>query len=64
MKYDKSFDCVAYKRAIQEKHLAATQGLSHRERARQRQQWLNQSDNPAVRLWRKMNAKQAPVASR
>jgi hypothetical protein len=63
MNHIKPFDCVAYKRAIQEKHAAATQGLSPQEKTRQRRQWLSQSDNPAARLWREMKSKQEPVVS-
>ena len=64
MNQARSFDCVAYKRAIQEKHEAATRGLSPHEKARQRQQWLNQSNNPAARLWREMISKQESAAAR
>lgn len=60
----KTFDCVAYKCAIQEKHAAATQGLSDHEKTRQRQEWLHQSDNPAARLWREMSARQEVMVSR
>lgn len=52
MKMEKTFDCIAYKRAIQAKHAAANRGLSGEEKMRRRAEWLEDSDNPAARLWR------------
>lgn len=64
MTHIKSFDCVEYKRAIQDRHAAETQGLTPDQKMMRRQQWLKDSDNPAARLWREMISKQETVASR
>ena len=53
----KHFDCVAYKRAVQEKHFADTQGLSGEQKINARTQWLENSHNPAAKLWRRMTQK-------
>jgi hypothetical protein len=50
----KTFDCVEYKHAIQERHIAETQGLKPEQKTLRRQQWLKESDNPAAQLWREM----------
>jgi hypothetical protein len=57
MNSEKPFDCIEYKRAIQCRHAAETQDISARQRTERRQQWLMESDHPAARLWREMNAK-------
>ncbi len=64
MRPSKSFDCVAYKAAIQEKQAVATQGLSPLEKSRKRQRWLNESDTPAARLWREMDLKKKAAIAR
>jgi len=56
MKKQETFDCVMYKRAVQAKHAAANRGLSGEEKMRRRAQWLEDSDNPAARLWRELAA--------
>ncbi len=52
-----NFDCMAYKRAIQEKLFQESAGLTLEEEARQRAVWLATSDNPAAALWRELEAK-------
>ena len=54
----KEFDCVEYKHAIQERHIAETQGLTPDQRTLHRRRWLEESDNPAARSWREMSLKQ------
>ena len=58
----KTFDCVQYKRRVQQKHAAEHAGLTSEQRAQRRAQWLAESDNPAARLWRAMEAKREPAA--
>ena len=58
MTITKAFDCVEYKYAIQERHIAETQGLTSEQKTQRRRQWLDESDNPAARLWREMALKQ------
>ncbi len=60
----KLFDCVEYKRTIQERHVAETRGLKPEERTLRRQQWLKESDNPAALLWREMAQKQEVTMAR
>jgi hypothetical protein len=55
MMITKEFDCVEYKCAIQERHIVETQGLTPDQRTLRRRQWLEESDNPAARLWREMS---------
>ena len=57
MTCDKPFDCIEYKRSIQCRLAAETQGISARQKRERRQQWLKESDHPAARLWREMSAK-------
>jgi hypothetical protein len=59
MTISNAFDCVEYKHAIQERHIAETQGLTSEQKTQRRRQWLEQSDNPAAKLWREMVLKQA-----
>jgi hypothetical protein len=61
---DKPFDCIEYKRAVQCRHAAETQGISSRQKTERRQQWLKESDHPAARLWREMNVKQESTIQR
>lgn len=58
MKTRKAFDCIEYKRAIQQKHAAENRGLSREERRRRRAKWLKSSDNAAAALWREMVMRQ------
>lgn len=62
MNSQKPFDCIEYKRAIQEKHASGFAGLRPEEVLQKRGEWLEQSDNPAARLWRKMKQKQQQAA--
>jgi hypothetical protein len=64
MTASKAFDCVKYKHAIQERHIAETQGLMPEQRTLRRRQWLDASDNPAAKLWREMALKQELAAVR
>ena len=64
MTITKTFDCVEYKRAIQERHIAETQGLTPEQTAARRRQWLSESDNPAARLWREMVLKREAETGR
>ncbi len=57
MKTDKPFDCIAYKRGIQEKHATENRDLSPEEKIRRRTEWLEKSSNPAARLWRRLRAR-------
>jgi len=57
MKTEKTFHCVRYKRAIQEKHASETRNLSPEEKMRRRAEWLEKSNNPAAQLWREMMKK-------
>ena len=60
---EKSFDCIAYKRAIQQKLFSESEGMTLEEKARQRTEWLATSNNPAAQLWRELQAKsKAPAA--
>jgi hypothetical protein len=63
MTSEKPFDCIEYKRAVQCRHVAETQGISDRQKTERRQRWLKESDHPAARLWREMNAKQELTAT-
>jgi hypothetical protein len=54
MSKDKPFDCVDYKRSVQERHAEEQKGLSAEERIRLRAEWLEKSDNPAAKAWRMM----------
>ena len=64
MKAEKPFDCVAYKRAVQEKHAAESRNLSAEEKLRRRKEWLDKSDNPAARVWREMGRKKEALHAR
>ncbi len=59
MKNQKAFDCVEYKREIQEKHAAENAGLSGEEKINRRREWLEKSDNPAAVAWRLLKEKQS-----
>jgi hypothetical protein len=58
MNSERPFDCIEYKRAIQCRHAAETQGISAPQKTERRQRWLKESDHPAAQLWREMNARQ------
>jgi hypothetical protein len=62
MSSDKPFDCIEYKRVVQCRHAAETQGVGARQKTERRQQWLKESNHPAAQLWREMNAKQELTA--
>ena len=53
---------MEYQRAIQERHIAEAQGLKPEQKTLRRQQWLDESDNPAAQLWREMALKQDVAA--
>lgn len=59
---EKSFDCIAYKRAVQGRHVAETQGFTARQKTERRRRWLMESNHPVAQLWRKMNTRQKPAA--
>ncbi len=61
MTSEKSFDCIAYKRAVQSRHVAETQGFTARQKTERRRQWLAESNHPAAQLWREMNSRQEPT---
>ena len=63
MTTEKPFDCVEYKRVVQAKHAIENRPLSPEEKQQRRAQWLDESDNPAARLWREMNKKQKVAVS-
>jgi len=58
MKKGKVFHCVEYKQDIQARHAKENRKLSLEERIQRRSDWLENSDNPAARLWRQMSRKQ------
>jgi hypothetical protein len=58
VKARKAFDCIEYKRAIQQKHAVENRGLSHEESRSRRAEWLKSSKNPAAALWRHMVMRQ------
>jgi hypothetical protein len=60
----KPFDCVEYKHAIQQQHIAETQGMKPEQKTLLRRQWLKESKNPAAQLWREMTQKQEAAAVR
>lgn len=63
MTAEKPFDCIAYKRAVQEKHAEQNRDLAPTEKTRRRAEWLKKSNNPAARLWRDMLKKQKTPAT-
>ena len=61
----KRFDCIEYKRTVQAEHASANAGLRPEEIRKRRSEWLETSDNPAARVWRKLReAERASTVTR
>jgi len=63
MSASEPFDSLKYKWDIQAKHASDAAHLTPEEERNRRTEWLNTSDNPAAKTWRKLQAAQQHSAT-
>ena len=59
MKPKKKFDCVEMKNAVQNRLVKERRSVGDREFERRHREWLETSDDPLARWWRRL--KEAPA---